>query len=237
MPNDYFHFKQFTIWQDQCAMKVGTDGVLLGAWANITNTKRILDVGTGTGLIAIMLAQRSSAHIDAIEIDKPAYMQASKNISDCPWHERIQVLQTSFQAYFKTKRQKYDLIVSNPPYFNNSLAAPDERRTIARHDYNFPFTEFIHGCMNHLNTNGKLSLIIPFPDMEEKISVSEKNGFFCSKKTLVYPTFSKPPIRCLLELSKSNSIIQENHLVIEHMGRHKYTPEYKTLTKDFYLAF
>ena len=129
MPNDYFKFKQFTIHQDKCAMKVGTDGVLLGAWAECANAKGILDIGTGTGLIALMIAQRSNAKIDAVEIDETASKQAKENIKKSLWNDRIEILNISFQDFSKSTNEKYDLIVSNPPYFQNSLYAPDEKRT------------------------------------------------------------------------------------------------------------
>ena len=237
MSNDYFQFKQFTIQQDKCAMKVGTDGVLLGAWSDVEKAGRILDVGTGTGLIAIMLAQRCNAHIDAIEIDEQACKQAVKNAGECPWHERINIYNISFQEYFTDNIPQYDLIVCNPPYFSNSLKAPDERRSIARHNDHFPFDDFFLQCRNNLTKNGKLAIIIPILDLDEKIKLGEENNLLVCRKTIIYPVLNKKPVRYLLEYSKLSDVLQEDHLVIESSERHNYTTEYKELTKGFYLAF
>ena len=134
MSNPYFQFKQFTVWHDKCAMKVGTDGVLLGAWASVQNAHKILDVGTGTGLVALMLAQRSlpDADIIALEIDEAAAGQARENVTRSPWKERVEVVQTDFRDYQSS--DKFDVIVSNPPYFVDSLECPDQQRNAARHN-------------------------------------------------------------------------------------------------------
>ena len=237
MSNDYFQFKQFTIKQDKCAMKVGTDGVLLGAWASVDKAERILDVGTGTGLIAIMLAQRSNAQIDAIEIDEEASEQAFDNASTCPWSERITIYNKSFQEYFCKDVPKYDLIVCNPPYFSNSLKAPDERRSAARHDDNFPLEDFFLKCREHLTGQGKLAIIFPFLDLKENTVLGKENGLLIYRKTIVFPVLHKKPVRCMVQFSKLCSVLQEDEIIIETFKRHNYTKEYKELTKDFYLAF
>ena len=133
MSNPYFQFKQFTVWHDKCAMKVGTDGVLLGAWTSVESAHRILDIGTGTGLVALMLVQRSlpDANIVALEIDEAAVGQARENIIRSPWKERVEVVQADFRKYRSS--DKFDVIVSNPPYFVDSLECPDRQRTAARH--------------------------------------------------------------------------------------------------------
>ena len=145
MANPYFQFKKFTVWHDKCAMKVGTDGVLLGEWASTERCQRILDVGTGTGLIALMLAQRSTAILDAIDIDSDACLQAQENIAKSPFANRIQVYQTSLSEYMPDENIKYDLIVSNPPYFIDSLKCPDTKRNLARHTDTLSLPDLLRG--------------------------------------------------------------------------------------------
>ncbi|MDA3953805.1 MAG: methyltransferase [Bacteroidales bacterium] len=237
MPNDYFKFKQFTIHQDKCAMKVGTDGVLLGAWANCENVKNILDIGTGTGLIALMLAQRSNANIDAVEIDEAACKQAKENIKQSLWDSRIKVLNIPFQDYSKSTNEKYDLIVSNPPYFQNSLYATDEKRTDARHNSNLELDDLVFGALKLLSENGKLNIILPYLEGAMFILKAAENGLYCVRQTKVLPKPDKEPKRLLLEFMKEKMPLVEQELIIELNKRHEYSEAYKNLTKDFYLAF
>lgn len=217
-------------------MKVGTDGVLLGAWASTNGCKRALDIGTGTGLIALMLAQRSnSLIIDAIDIDKDAVLQAEKNISLSPFAASVQVQQASFMDYVINSNQQYDLIVSNPPYFANSLKCPDSKRSTARHNDSLPLLSLLAGGKQLLHTEGRIALILPFDasDGLKKIALDEKLSIV--RETKVIPVPGAPPKRILIELSTTPvSTIQESELVIE-TSRHQYTPEYIALTRDFYL--
>ena len=162
MRNQFFKFKQFSVNQDNCAMKVGTDGVLLGAWCDVESAKMVLDIGTGTGLIALMIAQRTDcALIDAVEIDKSAYVQASGNFKDSRWCGRIGVFNLDFKQYVDECNTKYDLIVSNPPYFENSLKSSNLERTMARHTDSLSFDELLHGASMLLSESGIISLIVP----------------------------------------------------------------------------
>jgi len=218
-------------------MKVGTDGVLLGAWAAVSGSNYILDIGTGTGLIAIMLAQRSSAEIDAVEIDQAAYRQASQNVSECKWKDRIKLYNQSFQEFYKFQQEQYDLIVTNPPYFIDALQAPDEKRTHARHAHSLNFDDILNGSKKRIKETGRLSLILPFSEgiyFQEK---AEAFDLFCIRKTYVKPTPSKDPKRLLMEFSPKKEPLTEDYLVIENNKRHHYTKEYKELTKKFYLYF
>ncbi len=237
MANNYFKFKQFQLLQDKTAMKVGTDGVLLGAWANCSRKKQILDIGAGTGLISIMLAQRSEANIFAVEIEENAYKQAVENINACRWKERIQIFHTSFQQFASKTTKKFDLIVCNPPFFTNSLKANTENRTLARHNHSLPFAELIAGVSNILAENACFCLIIP-SDLETKIqTIAQKNGLFCAEKLNVKPTPTKPPKRVLMNFSHKKNPTKNNFLTIEIGKRHEYSHEYMELTKDFYLKF
>ncbi len=237
MPNSYFKFKQFIIHQDRCAMKVGTDGVLLGAWANCEESKNVLDIGTGTGLIALMIAQRSSAKIDAIEIDNEASEQAFENIEKSPWAERINVLNRSFQDFSESITQKYDLIVTNPPYFQNSLFAPDQKRTDARHNSNLQLEELLVGSKKLLNQDGFLSIILPYLEGNMFILKASEMDLYCVRQTKVLTKPNKEPKRLLLEFMKVKKPLVEQEMIIELNKRHEYSEAYKNLTKDFYLSF
>ena len=237
MANNYFKFKQFTVFQDRCAMKVGTDGVLLGAWADCENAKTILDIGTGTGLIALMLAQRSPAHIDAIEIDQSASEQASENVTKSPWESRISVLNISLQQFTEQIDKKYDLIVSNPPFFQNSLYAPDQNRTNARHNASLEYEDILDASLKLLSNNGMLSLILPYLEGTMFIVKAAGKGLYCVRQTNVLPNPGKTPKRLLLEFAKSKKPLVEQEIIIELNKRHEYSDAYKNLTRDFYLAF
>ncbi len=235
MANDYFHFKKFTIRQDKCAMKVGTDGVLLGAWTSVTNCKTILDVGTGTGLIALMLAQRSKAQIDAIDIEQDAFVQASENVAASPFYEQIKICHQSFDDFTLIPDHTYDLIVCNPPFFFKSLNSPDNKRNIARHTEGFSYMDLIEKGKSLLNPKGRISLIIPFEQGKELVNFILNQQMSIIRQTDVYPTASSSPKRILVELSKDQSTpCLRDRLVIEE-SRHKYTLDFQLLTKDFYL--
>lgn len=238
MSNSSFQFKQFTVFHDKCAMKVGTDGVLLGAWANVENAATILDIGTGSGLIALMLAQRSNAKIHAIDIDDSAVLQASENINNSKWKDRITVEQVDFYDFAKNTKLKFDSIISNPPFFQNSLKNPQKLRSIARHDISLNYSLLIEKSACLLKDNGFFSIIIPVNELEniEELAITYK--LIISRKTFVKPTPEKKSIRILLEFCFNRQInIVEDEIVIESGLRHKYTEKYISLTKDFYLNF
>jgi len=236
--NNYFQFKQFRINQERSAMKVGMDGVLLGAWADVSKSDRILDIGTGTGLIALMLAQKnSSAHIDAIEIDHEAFDEAVQNIQQSAWCDRIQVECCPFQVYAKQTSRKYDLIVSNPPFFSNSLKAPNYNRAQARHSDSLPLEELISEAVKILSEKGRIVLVLPIESLTDIEKLANLNSLFISRLCRVKPNPQKPVFRILIELTREECFFQEENLMIEFEKHHDYTPEYMALTKDFYLKF
>jgi len=233
MANPYFRFKQFTVFHDRCAMKVGTDGVLLGAWCDTNQSCRVLDVGTGTGLVALMIAQRSSARIFALEVDSDAISQAIENIARSPWTDRIEVIQKDFRIY--NTDTKYDLIVSNPPYFVDSLLCPEEKRTMARHNANLSYDELLEGVVRLLSDSGRFCVVIPMDvsDMLKKMAID--NGLYPSKQLNVITSPGKPPKRALIEFTfDSDQTIDIKTLLIEEK-RHQYSPEYISLTREFYV--
>jgi tRNA1Val (adenine37-N6)-methyltransferase len=236
MPNPYFRFKKFTVFHDRSAMKVGTDGVLLGAWANIENTQQILDIGTGTGLIALMLAQRSSAQIDAVEINLEACNQARENINNSPWSNRIQVYHNSIQNYAINCPKRYNLLISNPPFFTNASKAAIKERTIARHSDSLEQFEVLKLAEKLLCENGRLAIIYPTEAAETFQEKAEIFGFYCQRKLYVKSTLQSPIKRILLEIGKSESEYKESTVIIE-TARHNYSAEFVDLIKDFYLKY
>ena len=237
MHNDFFRFKQFVIRHGQCAMKVGTDGVLLGAWADVNNATRALDAGTGSGLIAIMLAQRCNALIDAVEIDPQACAQARENISACPWGDRIKVYHASFLDFTGNADNGYDLIVSNPPFHREDIKPLHPRRRMARHSETLDYKTIIERGADMLNTPGRLDLILPANDAEPAVEQGTKVGLFCSRITWVIPAPGKSPARVLLEFCNQPAGCKGDRMTIENGIRNEFTPEYRALTHDFYLKF
>ena len=236
--NNYFQFKQFCIIQERSAMKVGMDGVLLGAWTDASKAKRILDIGTGTGLIALMMAQKNAtAQIDAIEIHRDACEEAAFNIKQSQWSSRIRIQEISFQHFLQANTNKYDLIVSNPPFFTNGVKAPDENRSQARHSDALPLDVLISGAARLLQEKGRMVLVLPVETLPEVEKVALFNELFISRLCRVKPSPIKPDFRILVELSNSSCVTLEENLMIEFEKHHDYTPAYKLLTKDFYLKF
>ncbi|RQE03499.1 tRNA1(Val) (adenine(37)-N6)-methyltransferase [Prevotella intermedia] len=227
-----FTFRQFHIEQDKCAMKVGTDGVLLGSWAK--GGKRILDIGTGTGLIALMMAQRfPDANIDAIEIDENAVIQATENVLRSPFTKQIVVKHCSLQTYSEAK-EKYDSIVCNPPYFVDSLKNNDNNRTVARHTDTLPFNELIKCAYQLLTPNGHFSLVLPVESYRILEPEAILNGFSVIKKVLVKTTPSKQPKRILVELGKVPDEYFSTTEYLQDSAGNK-SEWYKEITKEFYL--
>jgi tRNA1Val (adenine37-N6)-methyltransferase len=238
MSSKNFSFKQFVINHDKSAMKVGVDGVMLGAWTDVTNAANILDIGTGTGLIAIMLAQRNSAaNIDAVEIEPQSYRQAVENVNNCKWKNRINVIHKRFQTFVEATHKRYDLIVSNPPYFIASLQSPEIQRTVARHSLSLTQDDLLTGINKILTDTGKFAAIFPYIEANIFIAKAAVQKIFCNKKTNIKPSPEKPVKRIMLEFSRIKRNLMENTICIETSKRHDYTAEYKMLTKDFYIKF
>jgi tRNA1Val (adenine37-N6)-methyltransferase len=236
MGADQFQFKQFTIVQDRCGMKVGTDGVLLGAWTHPNSAQRILDIGTGTGLIALMLAQRSQAEIDGVEIDLEACIQARENVARSPWFHRITVHHCRLQDYTPSGEQLYDLLVANPPFFTNVYKAAHPTRTLARHDDHLPLIDLLKSADRLLIKEGRLTVIYPCTAVSFFNQLAQEQGFFCNQRVWVKPTPHTPPKRVLMELSRSSFSYPDTEITIEK-NRHIYTPEFIDLIREFYLKY
>jgi tRNA1Val (adenine37-N6)-methyltransferase len=232
-----FQFKQFSLEQDQCAMKIGTDGVLLGAWAPILqNPYSILDIGTGTGIIALMLAQRSTAQqIDALEIDENAYEQATDNFENSPWNDRLFCFHAGLDEFMEEPEDEYDLIVSNPPFYAEDYKTNNEQRDLARFQDALPFEDLIEAADLLLSENGILAVIIPFKEEERFMAIAKKFELYPIKITRVKGTPTTEIKRSLLAFKRYElPALDSDELIIE-TARHQYTPEYIELTKEFYL--
>lgn len=233
MSNSYFRFKQFTIYQDQCAMKVGTDGTLLGAWVDVSMSGNVLDIGTGTGLVSLMIAQRApQASVCAIDIDADAVRQAQSNVGMSQWEGRISVINSSLQNF---TMGKYDTIVSNPPFFVDSLTCPDPKRSLARHAQNLTYQELIYGVMRLLTNDGSFSVIVPFDCFDALNNSAILAGLFLVRKCAVKSTPAKSVRRYLITYRRSPVELADCQCVCIEDGQHGQSEWYKKLTEDFYL--
>lgn len=229
-----FQFKQFTIRQSQSAHKVGTDGVLLGAWVNAKNVSRILDIGTGTGLIALMLAQRtpSNVQIDAIEIEADDAEQAVENVQSSPWASKVHVAHTAIQNF--QPGHQYDLIVTNPPYFINSWLPAEKKRGQARHTHTLSFDELLQSGKRLLKKEGTLALILPYQEAVQFIQQAHFHQLYCIRELVVRSRKEKPVERLLLEFGEKPAPIDREELIL-HADNNEWSERYRNLTRDFYL--
>lgn len=216
-------------------MKVGTDGVLLGAWASVDEGAQILDIGTGTGLIALMCAQRNqTAKVIGLEIDKIAAAQAKENVEASSFASQVEIVALSLQAYIEQCDNRFDVIVCNPPYFNNSLKAPNAERTLARHTDSLSFEELMKGVMQLMKEDGQFSVILPTTEALTLRTIAEEKGLCLQRICHVYPTPKRIERRTLMQFGYNAIPIEEAELVIE-LERHHYSDAYKSLTQAFYL--
>lgn len=233
-----FRFKRFNVAQPRSAMKVGTDGVLLGAWAALDcSHQRVLDVGTGTGLVALMAAQRTErwgAEIVGVEIDAPSAEDARENFARSEWAARLSVVECPIQEY--SCKEKFDHILSNPPYFVRSLTSPDAARTTARHTTALTFEELVGAAARLLAPNGILSLVLPFDVVGDMTLAAARNGLFLSRREDIRTKQNTAPKRSLLEFGFEPRPTLRTDLTI-HIAGGDYSEQYRTLTKDFYLNF
>ncbi|WP_111682320.1 tRNA1(Val) (adenine(37)-N6)-methyltransferase [Winogradskyella tangerina] len=231
-----FKFKQFTIHQDRCAMKVGTDGVLLGAWTSISNHPfSVLDIGSGTGILALMIAQRSTAQrIEAIEIDADAYEQCAANFENSAWNDRLFCYHASLLEFVEEVDDHFDLIICNPPFYSEDFKTSDASRDMARFNDAMPFEHLIYAVANLLSDNGLFSVIIPKKEEQGFIELASKGNLYPNRILHIRGNPDSDIKRSLIEFSFIQTKIETNELVIEE-GRHQYTEDYINLTKDFYL--
>jgi len=231
-----FKFKQFTVNQDRCAMKIGTDGVLLGAWASVNqNPFSVLDIGAGTGIMSLMLAQRCFAEvIDAIEIDDDAYEQCTENFENSSWNDRLFCYHASLEEFVEEIDDKYDLIVSNPPFYSDDFKSENKQRDLARFQDALPFEHLLESVSELLSETGVFSVIIPFKEEKAFIDLASNLGLFANRIIRIKGNHKSEIKRSLMEFSFTKNDIKTDELIIE-TNRHQYTQDYINLTKDFYL--
>jgi tRNA1Val (adenine37-N6)-methyltransferase len=236
--SDFFRFKKFTVFQDKCSMKVCTDACVLGAWADVENASQILDIGTGTGLLSLMVAQRNpSAHIDALELDEAAFEQATLNVGDSIFANQISVLQGAVQE-FETD-SPYDSIVVNPPFFQSDLRSPDQGINRAHHAQDLTFDELIIAVGRLLSPAGCWTVLLPLDESKELYNKAQKAGWKPIRTLTLMHKFGKIPFRIITTYSKVSDDKAEDDLLLaiyEADGK-AYSPEFHALLKDFYLHF
>lgn len=231
-----FKFKQFIVHQNKSAMKVGTDGVLLGAWVNLNNNPfNVLDIGSGTGLISLMLAQRSNATvIDAVELNESAYIQTVENFEQSKWADRLFCYHASFQEFATEINETYDLIISNPPFYSSTYKHLEKDRAMARHSESLPTAELLKGVVKLLSEQGSCAFIIPYSEMDNFVALAESMNLILARVTNVKGMVDSPIKRSILQFSYIKQPLEQRELIIEY-ERHIYTPEYIDLVHDFYL--
>lgn len=239
MPKNSFTFKQFTINQDRCAMKVCTDACILGASTDVENVNNILDIGTGTGLLALMLAQKSDAKIDAVEIDEDAYNQAIENVLASSFGTKINVFHQSIQTFIPLNGLGvYDLIISNPPFYQKSLKSIDNQVNKALHAVELSFEDLIDSVVRLLNIDGRFIVLLPPFEIEKLIKIAQKKGLYLSKKILIRHDDSKPIFRIIATFFRKQVLdYKEDTFVIHEKDGKTYSEQYRILLKDYYLIF
>lgn len=235
-PSKPFHFKQFTIHQDRCMMKVGTDGVLLGAWADLTDTQLALDIGTGSGIIAIMMAQRSAdLEVHAVEVDAEACTQAIENMQNTPWANRLRAFQTTIQEYAEVCEHKYDLIVSNPPFFSGGVFSHNQDKNSVRHTLKMPHGDLLGAARSLLKPDGRFCVILPLIEGLRFCEMAQHYHLVCTRQTEVRPKADKPIERLLLQFEREAKPMLSDSIVIQKGENNDWTEGYIALMKAFYL--
>jgi tRNA1Val (adenine37-N6)-methyltransferase len=238
MGTEVFKFKQFSIEQNDSVFKVGTDGVLLGAWTDTVGAKNVLDIGTGTGLLALLIAQKTKdTLVDAIEVQEESCKIAETNFERSPWKNRIKLIQSTFQNFASMTDKGYDLILSNPPFFIDSLKSPAAGKSLSRHAESLSMEDLLAGVLKLLKPGGRLSVIYPFKEAGLFTTLALERKLHCRRRMLVRPLPDRPFVRTLMEFSFEKVSCDERELAIETGPRHHYSEAYKTLTGEFYLYF
>ncbi len=232
-----FQFKKFSVEDSDSTMKVGTDGVLVGAWADVEGATSILDIGSGCGLIALMMAQRSKAkRIDAIEIDPASAEQAGHNVANSPWQKRIQVINTSLQIFSKNQSRTYDLLVSNPPFFENSLKPGDRKKNLSKHTDSLSFTELLMHASRLMHNDSRFCVILPWDQQVRFTNLALAAGLYKTKELSIIPREGRITNRIIMELRRKRQANASQQIAIRSRDGSN-TAEYRNLTRDFYLQF
>ncbi len=229
-----FQFKQFSVEDNTSTMKVGTDAVLLGAWTNVQNAKNILEIGTGSGVISIMLAQRSEVKIEAIDIDKNSVDQASDNFKNSPWDKHLSAKHFSLKEFMIENKNRYDLIISNPPFFIDSLKSPNKNKTRSKHTDELSYSDLIRGLIHFLSPQGRACIILPYNESKSFINLARIEKLYLNKQLLIKPKKDKVANRVLMEFSFKKVSLNETKIYLREIDN-SFSDEYKNLSKDYYL--
>lgn len=242
-PNAYFRFKRFTVWQDQCGMKVTTDACLFGAVVTeqlkLHPPRRILDIGTGTGILSMMVAQATNCPIDAIEIDRSAWMQADTNFKQTPWADRLQAFHTSMQEFesdnFEDMSNRYDTIICNPPFFKNHPHGQEDARNRALHNVDLPLEDLVTAVQQHITPTGKLYVLLPYNEMRNFSEMMQNIGFYEQLEVPVFTQPGKPVFRAIKAFTPSSNLPKHKENIVIKDHDQVYTWRFNTLLKDYYL--
>lgn len=230
-----FYFKSFSLHHHRSTMKVGTDAVLLGIWTDLTNVRSVLDVGTGCGVISLLLASRAPVSIDAVELDTDSFEEANQNFEESPYFDRLRIYNLDFNDFVPSGDKKYDLIVSNPPFFFNDLHSTDPKKRMARHTQTLTYDRLLKVSMELLNPNGKISVVLPYRESRLFLQQALLAGFFVEKKMLIFPMLGKEPNRINILLGRESvEELTERFMIRDEYG--KFTSQYIDFVKDYYVS-
>lgn len=231
-----FHLKQFSLYHHQSSMKVGTDSLILGNWTQINKSGRILDVGTGSGILALLLATRSDAFVDAIELDEASFAEANNNFVNSPYADRLRAIHDDFKLFASRCDQKYELIVSNPPFFINDMRSQDLTRKNARHGDSLNYSELCGGVGQLLKLDGRFCLILPYNESKFFITTAQKNEMYVNRQMIIFPKRGAQPNRICLELllSEPAETASEKFIIREEDGQ--FTEQYIHFFKDYLIG-
>jgi len=230
-----FHFQTFSLHHHRSTMKVGTDAVLLGIWTELSGIKSVLDVGAGCGIISLILASRSPVVVDAVELDNDSFEEASQNFAESPFSNRLSIFHADFNHFVSTENKKYDLIVSNPPFFINDFQSKNPRKSLARHTQSLTYEQLVNGAQKLLNLNGKIAVVLPYRESRFFLQAAQIAGFFVEKKMLIFPVVGREPNRMNLLLSRKPVDLQTEKFTIRD-GDGKFTNQYVEFVRDYYIS-
>lgn len=231
-----FHFKQFSMHHHRSTMKIGTDAVLLAVWISISNKESVLDIGTGSGIIPLILAQRGAKKIDAVEIDHDSAEEAQENFAASDWNNQLKVYNIDIKQFAKESTEKYDLVISNPPFFTSSFKTNEAKRNLARHTDTLNFEELICCAKQLMKNDGRFAVVLPLPESIRFLKIAEKEGFFIQKTMEIFPVEGKEANRVNIELSLQKP---ENQSIFKFTIRNansSFTEQYNDFLKDFYIG-
>ncbi len=230
-----FRFRRFSLHHHRSTMKVGTDAVLLGIWTDVSNVETALDIGTGSGILSLLLASRCEVTVDAVDIDRDSVQEAKKNFSNSPFKNQLHVYHDDFVHFASVNKKQYELIVSNPPFFVNDLPSEDKKKTLARHTQSLQYYELIKGTAQLLKTQGRFCLVLPYYESQNFVTIAKTVGLCLQKQMLIFPKFCKEPNRVNLQLGFQHKKLNTEKFIIRNENN-SYTGQYVNMVKNYYIS-